>query len=126
MSGDDSCSLATLAEKERDRTLSRGRTARFGTRRVANGHKSSEHGLIVVDRGGGGLVTGARHGSRVAQVEADREAIQEGHKAPAVLSDQPEVAVRLAWDLRMSRELAITATLAMSSPELTHRQRKSL
>ena len=40
-------------------------------------------------------------------------------KAPAVLSDEPELAVRLARDLLMSRELAITATLAMSSPELT-------
>ena len=79
VSGDDSCSLATLAEKERDRTRSRGRTARSGTRKVANGHKSSEHGLIVVDRGGGGLDTGARHGPRVAQgVEADRAAAQEG------------------------------------------------
>jgi hypothetical protein len=79
VSGDNSCSLATLAEKERDRTRSRGRTARSGTRNVANRHKSSEHGLIVVDRGGGGLDTGARHGPRVAQgVEADREAIQEG------------------------------------------------
>jgi len=75
--------------------------------------------LIVVDRGGGAstqaLATDLESLKEWKQIEKRSKKAE----APAVLSDETEVAVRLARDLLMSRELAITATLAMSSPELT-------
>jgi hypothetical protein len=66
---------------------------------------------------------GASTGAPAADLEWLKEYKQnekrsEGAKAPAVLYDEPLLAFRGARDLLVSRELAIAATPAMSSPEL--------
>ena len=66
---------------------------------------------------------GASTGALAADLEWLKEYKQiekrsEKAKTPAVLYDELELALRVARDPLVSRELAIAATPAMSSPEL--------
>jgi len=103
VNGDDSCSLAALAEWERDWTRS-GRTARSGGRKVA-----TETGRVNTTWSWWTAAGGPR------QVRRPRTASGSGSgsrsrsgprrvKAPAVLYDEAELAVRVAQELLMSRE----------------------